>query len=352
MITLTAKINLLGDRQGSLSTIFVDSDNDGNNISSGSQSILNTKKSGGNPFILGASKLGSGATFAEKVDYYIGSRPSDENGNFDVPYSISIGTTGKTSLSICFDDVNNQHPRSILFNGVEYADDDPIFVIKDVPASLDNQLYIYNWNAPHYPITIRGIYVIKELTIDKRNIISLSRELMSRGNISLPDFGIISNIGNLEFNDMDGEIRDYAEQMLLTDDLSVKIFLNNTLSKNQEQIGAFQTRDWHYDNDNRSVSVSLRDDLEEWQNIITNGLSLQDDPKSAYEVYNYLKSITPAKFKFRVTDEAETILQNTIIDVVYLESGNLWSQFQKLCDLCCLYIYKDNDGFVVLSKGF
>jgi hypothetical protein len=300
---------------------------------------------------LGASKLGSGATFAEKVDYYIGSRPSDENGNFDVPYSISIGTTGKTSLSICFDDVNNQHPRSILFNGVEYADDDPIFVIKDVAASLDNQLYIYNWNAPHYPITIRGIYVIKELTIDKRNIISLSRELMSRGNISLPDFGIISNIGTLEFNDMDGEIRDYAEQMLLTDDLSVKIFLNNTLSKNQEQIGAFQTREWHYDNDNRGVSVSLRDDLEEWQQIQIDGFSYDPrklESKNLRFFYDYLFERTPSKYNMlsfvELDEKTREILERNYVKYPFLDSNSLWGQWRNLCQVAQSYIYKDMIG--------
>ena len=114
----------------------------------------------------------------------------------------------------------------------------------------------------------------KVIPLNNKRIISISANSFDRSDITRPSYGIISNTGELEFNDFDSEFLNYANQRLLTSDLPVSIFLNNTLYKTtRQQIGKFQTRSWNYDNNNKRVSVSLKDDLEEWQDISINGIS-------------------------------------------------------------------------------
>ena len=368
MITLTARINLISSNNGKLSGIT--SNLSGNNISSEIEAIRDRKSQGSNPFILGASKLGDGSTFSSNVDYFIGNTQSSESGVFTTPYTLTISGTDITSLTIEFDKVNNRHPNTIKIDNVEYADDDAIFTIGNLPTANSHTVTIDNWNSPNYPLVIMGIYVEISIDIDYRNLISLNRSIAYRGDNKFPSYGIISNTGNLEFNDIDGEIKDYAEQLLLTSDLKVVITLNNTLANIHKQVGIFETRDWNYDNENRSVSVSLKDDLEEWQDIQVQGFSY--DPRDRFKiiadgkmsnVYKWLQGQdengnyrTPEKYQMLAFEQLDTktqeILERTTIDYPLLENGTLWVQWQKLCQVCGLYIYKNNEGQTICSYTY
>ena len=361
MITLTARINLISNDSSKLSN--VSSEILKNNISSEIGAIKSVKSQGSNPFILGASELGDGSTLSGKVDYFIGSVPSKEN-----PCVLTISGTDITSFTIEFDKVNNRHPNIIKIKGDNYTkeeiDDDPIFTVK-VPSSNSITITIDNWNSPNYPLVIMGIYIEVSINIDYRNLISLNRSITYRGDNKFPSYGIISNTGNLEFNDLNGEIRDYAERMWLTSDLKVEIKLKNTLANTEEKVGVFETRDWDYDNDNRSVSVSLKDDLEEWQDIYVEGFSY--DPREPFKiiadgkmsnVYEWLQNTerTPEKYQMlafeQLDEKTQTILESTKVDYPLLEKGTLWEQWQKLCEVCGLYIYKNNEGDTVCTYTY
>lgn len=348
MITLTAKINLLSGDNSALT--LASTDLSGNNISSNLSGIVGVKKNGRNPFIIGASKLGDGSTFSDGVDYFIGDQSTDDNGNFTTPYEIEIKSVFRFSnLTISFDKANGRHPKSIYVDGVKYIDDDPIFTVTGLTEKTSHTITIYDWNKPLYPLVITGIYTEVSIDIDRRNIISISRSIFDRSDLKLPSWGIISNTGNIEFNDTDGEIRDYAEQLLLQSGLKCEIKLNNSLIDGaSETIGLFETDEWDYDNDNRVVSVSLKDDLEEWQDILLEEYPLQNE-MTMYEIYEYLVSKTPSKWELVIDKKTENRLKDITCPYPYLESDNLWAQWQKFCDVCALYIYKNNEGKVVVQ---
>lgn len=363
MITLTAKISLL-DSDAKIVDYAEDFKDYKNNIST-SYIPKNTKVKGSNPFILGSSKLGN-SNFSGNVDYAISKQLSDEDGNFNPTIELSILSDTKIeSFSIAFDTLNNRHPKSIKVTGMGeyyYYDDDPIFVIKYPKHNVFN-IFIDNWNTPNSPLVITGIYLDIEIEINNRNLISLGGSIFERGDTKLPSYGIISNTGNLEFNDLDGEIKDYAEQLLLQSGLQVLIQLKDTLSNKVELVAKMETAQWDYDNNNRSVSVSLKDDLEEWQDIQVQGFYC--DPKNPYSVivggnmanyYNWLMVRTPDKYKMRQFDRLDSktkdILQRSSIDYPLLKDGSLWEQWQKLCEVCGLYIYKNNEGETVCTYTY
>lgn len=189
------------------------------------------------------------------------------------------------------------------------------------------------------------------IEIDRRNMLSVSRSIFDRSDLKLPSFGIISNKGNIEFNDSDGKVLHYAENLQLQKGQKCEIWLNNTLVENaSELIGSFETDQWDYDNDNRLVSVSLKDDLEEWQEINIDGFSLQTQ-KRLDELYIILYEKTPSKYNmlaFSDLDETtQGILSNTYIQYPFLENGSLWQQWNKLCQVAQAHIYKNNDGYAV-----
>ncbi len=355
MITLTAKIDFLSNQSMQLITSqnFI-----GNNVSAEIENVIEKKIKSDNPFLLGSSKLGENFNFCKDVNYFIGNQLSDVNGNFPLTYRLELEAVSIPHITIAFDTINNYHPKYITVNGVTYYDDDSIFTISNIGSQDKCIIEISNWNVSNSPLIITGLYTEITINIDKHNLISLNREIFDRSDIKLPEYGIISNTGSLNFNDLDGEIKDYVSNGYLSNDLKVQITLINTLTKKQEKIGEFQTDNWDYDNDNRNVSVSLKDDLEEWQDIEIVGIDY--DVRKPFAIisegkmsnlYIWLYKKTPSGYEMlsfeELDEETKNVLENTRLEYPILKIDSLWNQWTKLCKVCQLHIYKNNSGRTV-----
>jgi hypothetical protein len=176
----------------------------------------------------------------------------------------------------------------------------------------------------------------------------------------LPSFGIISNGGNVEFNDYNGEVLDYAEQGWLTEGLTVKLYILNTLTKKREQIAEFYTDTWNYDNDNRSASVSLKDDLVEWQDINIGAIEYDARQpfkyfRTAEDLYKIIWNNTPSKYNMLSWDnldfDTKTQLSNISYQYPTLEAGTLWQQWTKFCYATQCRIYKENNKTILKYNG-
>jgi hypothetical protein len=371
MITLTAKINLMPNNNGSFNRVTLGEITPINvcsiNVDNPSQ-IVGTKKQAKNVFMLGVSKFSDNGAVYDNLDYLISRQISDETGKFASHYpSISIsGNIG--TVNIAFDTENNTHPLNIKkrHETQPYQDDDAIFMIplniNDSTVTLD----ILDWNKANAPLIITGIYTEISIIIDRKNLIDISSNLFYRENVSMPSYGVISNTGEISFNDLNGEIRDYIEEQLLKENIKVEISLNNTLSKGKqnETVGNYYTNKWTYDNDNRQVAVTLKDELEEWQDIQIKGFNYdQRNPKAVLpnqnlaDLYKWLQDPkhTPTKYKMlpfeRLDTETIKILTQTHLDYPYLNDGSLWEQWTKICQACQLYIYKKKNGTTVCSHN-
>lgn len=348
MITLTAKVDILSSDNGTLTTTS-NADLIKNNISVGFGEMLERRVPLTNPFIIGINTLNDGTVFSDYEKYFISKQIADGNGQFETPIQFTIYGDKITAFTLAFDTVNNRYPTTISVDGVVSQNDDTIFTVS-VDEANEHTVVISNWNTPNRQLIITGIYIELSIDIDFRNLIKIDRSIFDRGNLKLPSWGIISNTGKIEFIDTTYEVREYVEQELLVAGSKIEIYLNNTLANTKENIGTFYSDSWNYDNDNRNVSVSLKDDLEEWQNILLDEYSLKID-QTMYSVYEYLLSKTPKKWKFDLDEETKTFLQGITCAYTYLESGNLWSQWNKLCQIAMLHIYKNNENKVVVRHS-
>lgn len=365
MITLTAKINLLS---GDISASAIKQTNlSGNNISCDLGGVVGVKRDGSNPFIFGVSKFGDGSVFSGAVDYFISNQLSDENGNFyPVPF-ITFNPLGVKSLSFDFDKINRRHPNSIELLGgnatIVEKDDDPLFTITNIDPTTEYTVQFPNWNTPNAPLVITGIYTRIELNIDRRNMISIECNTADRADFKLPSFGIISNTARIEFIDSDGQIADYADKLLLVEGLPCEITLENTLVDGAvETLGKYETAEWQYDNDSRTVSVSLKDDLEEWQEINVEGINYDPRKPQAQPLswfYQYLWERTDKRIKGNYTmlsldeldQDTRTLLNSVYVPYPLLESGTLWQQWDKLCVVAQAHIYSKNGTVIFKYNG-
>lgn len=347
MIKINAKISLLSTNDGTLSSVSSNIANTSN--SSNIEAIMGVKRETKNVFMLGTSKIGDGSEFSPMPNYFIGMQKATSNGKFNTPYVISVSGTSIKAITIAFDTTNNAFPSSIKVNNELYIDNDSIYTIK-LPTATDSvEIVIDNWNRPNYPIVISGIYVNIDIQINNKNLKYIEPSVFDRADIKLPSYGIISNSGRIEFNDF-GEVEDYANQGLLVSGLTATINLVNTLTQGNKQIGTFFTDEWNYDNDSKSVSVSLKDDLEEWQEINVEAISYNpktQTPKTFDWFYSYLYNIT-IKYGYNIQSyydldyRTQNILSQNKVQYALLKSDNLWKQWTKICVALRCVIYKEN----------
>lgn len=350
MIKITATINI-GENGGTLNTVT--SSQSGINVSSTLNEVIGKHEQIQRPFILGRSRLGGGNCFTKKANFYIGRIASNSNGNFSSNYVIEVSGSNIKQLTIVFNKQKGEYPRSILINGEAYYDDDPTWTIPLTSADT-HTITISNWNKPNSPFVISSIYTDLSIELDDTNLLDFERTIMDRSDIKRPSFGIISNTGSLSFIDKDGEVKDYIAQQIISSQNVISAYLVNTETNAREQIAYFNTEQWSYNNSQSLVNVSLKDDLEEWQDINVPAIDYTptvSTPKTAEWFYKYLYKKTPEKFKMLSFDELDSetkaVLSETTIQYPILESASLWAQWDKLCQLCFLQIYKRNDGRTV-----
>ena len=199
-----------------------------------------------------------------------------------------------------------------------------------------------------------GETIDTETVIDQRNILALESSKTDRSDIKLPSWGIISNTGNIEFNDRNGRFLGYANLGVLEQGAPIDIFLNDTIAQTTTVIDKLESDEWNYENDSKVVRASLKDDLTEWQEINIDGINY--DPRKPEHkpfkwLYEHLWALTNPLYPMLSFDEldgaTQQILSNTYIQYPLLESGTLWQQWTKLCQVCQLHIYKNSDGVVV-----
>lgn len=347
MITLTAKINLISGNNGTLSSV---SQPQGNNISS--TIPLGEKKTSQSPFIIGSSILNGSSTLSDGVDYFIGSQLSNENGSFENPYEIVVEGENISSLTIAFDEKNKKHPRSIIVDGVSHYDDDAIFTVS-LTSLNSHTIKINNWNSSNSPLVITGIYVNIDIKLDKRNIKNIDCSIMQKSDSKMPSFGIISNGGSAEFVDETGEIKDYAEEKLLVDGVKVTISLNNTLANTKEVVGVFYSKDWAYDEYNKTASLSFDDGLENLQDVMVSSQDVLGEQRNLYQFMSFILSNYAKDREVIFEEDAKAILENRTSNYLGLrKSGvSVWSVLTDICNMCGICIYCARDNKIIVSLG-
>lgn len=374
MIRMTAEIELLTG-EGEIQTDSISITPSGNNISASIADVVSVRRSGSNPFLFGASKLGNGEVFSSGEPYFIGSELSDDKGNFETPYTLSFSIdnldTSNINFSILFDTYNNAYPKTIrgeiydgsnLITTLTVVQNETLFIFSYASSitgdNINFKVIINDWSMPKYPVRIQSIYTGIKLFADRRNMLSLSAPIKDRSDNEQPSYGIISNSGSLSIIDGTGEIKEYARMKLLTPDLNVQIWLEDTLTKKKQSIGKFKTNKWTYDNNNFEVNIELKDDLEELQNIIISGIQISQptNPQSFKYVYDYLVGQVKLKFpnfNFRALDEnTENLFNNINCLYTFLNQDTCWNEFNKLLNITGSHLYKNAENEIIIYSDF
>lgn len=191
-------------------------------------------------------------------------------------------------------------------------------------------------------INLSAEIIANGVTYEIRNLSSIEFSGQDRSNPSLPSWGIQSNSGSLEFNDADGEILALHKNGHIAN-AKTNIYLN--ISARKKKLGSFYVSDVRKKAQGSQMTLDFADTLETWQNITMQKYYYPYADKDIYakDIINTLCERSGVELKY--SDEAtRTRLSNLRVFIPLLESGSLWSQMTKICELGACYIYCDNEG--------
>ena len=331
-----------------------------------------------NPFIIGSSKLNGSATFSKKEQFLIGKGLSvynSENKNyvfdnggisititFDVEdTSIIGGSSIKVRPTIVFDSVNNAYPptiiREVLFggpgSGIEYSVSSFIYTFsEDIEVGMSGPhrgelvLRIPSWSKENLPMRIEAIYLSPAIKITKSSLKSFERNLMGASSQNEISYGLVSNSASIELFDIDGRLKSYMEQGLISGTFPIKVYLVDTLTGKSQRVLKYYATDFNYNNDDFSFSVSMSDKLDELQNYDMDYIKIPKNTTLADTLGNFLENTNYVALYELYSDDISNV--SSTKDYVY--SGTVWDNVNQLCISDCMKGYVNEEGYLVFRK--
>lgn len=359
MIKLFAEIELLSGNNNKYNTAICNIN--GIENSAEISEILGKSVSAVNPFIIGEDFYNR--TLEQKLQYFHGSIYSNDYGLFEKSYEIEFTTKDFIdTFFISFDTYNRAYPKQIELHaevdGVmtfigNFKDDDVQWEFKLAKSTKRVKFKVYEWSMPNKPFVVTGIYSDLKLTLDYTKITDISCGIVTQAEFVKPSYGIVSNSGTISFNDFYNEISDYIELGLLKEGALVNIWIENSLIPSQKyKVSEMYTDKWTYDEENKSVTVSLVDGLERLQDVEFEGIEYfprVSQPKSYNSILNILKEKTKyIGFKVKITGDISAYLIGFTNPFPYMASSSLWSAWQKFGEATKTHIYKNSNGEITL----
>lgn len=201
-------------------------------------------------------------------------------------------------------------------------------------------------------ITVQGKIIFEDNNVfvfDKKNLISLTFDILDRADVKMPNWGIISNSGSMTLIDRKGEIKELAKSKKLKGNITIDFYLTNTLAKSTQNVGSFFAQKWDYDSENKTVSINFGDELTQWQNIQIVPLEVNLTKSKVYyeTALSLLDGIaTKANIQFEIDEITISHLQGILVPLPNY-SGSVWSVLEDFAIAFQLRIYKNYLGQIV-----
>lgn len=355
MIKLFAEIELLSGNNNKYNTAICNIN--GIENSAEISEILGKSVSAVNPFIIGEDFYNR--TLEQKLQYFHGSIYSNDYGLFEKSYEIEFTTNDFIdTFFISFDTYNRAYPKQIELHaevdGVmtfigNFKDDDVQWEFKLAKSTKRVKFKVYEWSMPNKPFVVTGIYSDLKLTLDYTKITDISCGIVTQAEFVKPSYGIVSNSGTISFNDFYNEISDYIELGLLKEGALVNIWIENSLIPSQKyKVSEMYTDKWTYDEENKTVTVTLVDGLEKLQEISFEGIAYYPRTSKTMNygaIYRILKRRTEdVGMVVKISEDVMRYIAYMANFHPYMNSCSLWDAWRQFAEATKTHIYKNANG--------
>lgn len=344
---------------------------------------LSTPSRGANPFIVGLTKVGTGATFTASTNGYDGYASKvatsevwydeyEKHLGYKIPNDgLRITVTSSENiemLTLYFDKFSNAYPvRMTLDYGTYHEDVDNysprMFAFKLDGSSNVAVITLLSWSQPNSIVRLTGLLDGLEETYDRSNNLQRVSVKMQSTASDLPEYGCIGKTDSIALYDNDYQIRQLAERGFLNKGLPISVYVNNNLVSSYSS-----SADWN--ENGKEISVSMEDEIMNWDAI---QLDLAEPPRVYVGVNTFSENradnlwellISTLKIagvevdmggeylgRLEVSTATVTHLKNIRLGIWYQpEQLNLSEFVNNICTLGQINIYIGFGDKIVISK--
>lgn len=248
----------------------------------------------------------------------VSSESANTSGNYNYEAVCYIYGENIKRLIICFSDI---YPKTISINGIEYKNDSPFFSVDFGYGKYDNVVLKFTeLNKPNAKLRIGGIATDVNCLFDYKS--GLKNINIDSGSQTVPNYGILSYGGSIQILDDDSIIYNLSELNLFPNiDISILVdgLVRYEFSSNNEI---------NYSESDRSVTISLRDKIEDLQNISTKR-NLYFQNMSGMELFENLKTLLGQEIF--IDEYIRNRLINIYISKAYIETASWWDILNSFC---------------------
>ena len=277
--------------------------------------------------------------------YVFGAVPESK----EFPVTIQITGASIDNIVVYGDKEANQFPTKA------YRDSNPNDIIYNNDVDWDitfndqantHTITFLEWNRANYNACISHISVKSlSLILGKKwikNVESLSQSTDRPNEIY---YGVLPNSGNLSLVDIDGSLKNYAEEGHFDNaNLSIGIFANG------KEVKRHISADSNYDNVARTLDVVLGDSLSDWEQLQYKGFAYPKRSENAYNMLldvfvsigytqNQVDKMLSTEIVYGVENKVGSVkqyLQEIPIPYPYLPSASVRETIDKFCVLAQL----------------
>ncbi len=282
----------------------------------------------------------------EKYPAWLGNVLSDTFYQFSTPQKITITAKVGTyinSLLIYFDNVASEYATEIVLTDNVSLNETiinnsytfiKVFENQDTYSSID--IIFTKWskkNSLAKVLRIKcGFSQIYNIT-DFRELV-FSNQL--RADINVPEFGIISQFGNVKIFDKDFTIKQLVENGLIVQDILIYIYFNG------QMVGKYRNSKLDNTDTSNLWKFEFSDTLTDFQEQWFTGIGVSE--RNLYQIVNI---ILP---NIVWENNADIIAQSINIPKSYLVASSRWQALHKCCQVGLMQIYMNTDGNVAIRR--
>ena len=276
----------------------------------------------------------------------------DSNGKLEV--SIELVGRNIDSIVIYGDKTANQFPtKAYLDNDTAnyFYSDDLKWAIRFPEAKETHKITFVEWNRPNYNACLTAILVFaNSLFLGKEYIKSLSSISQRTDRPNDLVYGVLPNSGVLEILDIDGELKDYVEDGVISNsNVGVNIIANG------KQIMSHITVDSNYDVNAKTLRLELGDLLSNWDKTYYNGYSYNNQPQDLYTIlqsvlsdvgYENIDEMLDTKIIFgdNKNGTVKEYLSKIVVEYPYIKEGYLRETINKICTIAQLQVIRNSEN--------
>lgn len=264
-------------------------------------------------------------------------------------YSVEITLEGSNIDSVTFygDKTANQFPTRAIINGEYIYSDDPEWSIV-FPTTRNSQTITFDmWNRANYNACLTHIGVLtNEVVLDKHQISSIESVSQSSGRPKDIFYGVISSSGSFEVLDVSGELRDLAQDKIISSGNEVQVIANNNVIQNHTSLSPKYNK-----TDVLQCEISNR--LSKLDTLSFSGFDLDVEGFSLITVlYDILlQAGIRLKTDMFESEQIKDRVTNIFIPYSYMKPSTLREALDKICQVAQLNIYMDDYNNLRISDA-